>query len=69
MSVAAEHEEREPELEVIAAIAAAVELSWPRSVPTPTARESRPATPAWRFSGRWWSKPPLLRRDRPWAAP
>jgi hypothetical protein len=58
------------EAEVVAAIAAAVELCWPRPVPPePPARERRPATPAWRFSGRWWSKPPQLRRDRPWAEP
>jgi hypothetical protein len=87
MSMAAEHEDDQPEPEaglggrprgetsdvdepeVVAAIAAAVELCWPRPVPTPPTRLSRPATPAWRFSGRWWSKPPQLRRDRPWAAP
>ena len=55
--------------EVIAAIAAAVEVCWPRPVPSVPKREARPATPAWRFSGRWWSKPPQLRRDRPWAEP
>jgi hypothetical protein len=57
------------EAEVVAAIAAAVELCWPRPAPEPPARERRRSTPAWRFSGRWWSKPPQLRRDRPWAEP
>ncbi|HEX6476591.1 MAG TPA: hypothetical protein VF005_04905, partial [Acidimicrobiales bacterium] len=56
-------------VEEIAAIAAAVELVWPRPAPEPPARQRARATPAWRFSGRWWSKPPQLRRDRPWAEP
>lgn len=59
--------------ETVAAIAAAVEVLWPR----PTARaEPRRGGPdyergapeyVWRLSGRWWSKPIPLRRDRPWA--
>jgi hypothetical protein len=57
------------EAEVVAAIAAAVELCWPRPAPAPPTQERRPATPVWRFSGRWWTKPPQLRRDRPWAEP
>jgi hypothetical protein len=51
-----------PSDEEMAAIAAAIEVSWPRAVaagaPTPT--------PRWRFAGRWWSKPIAARRDRPW---
>jgi hypothetical protein len=57
------------EAEAVAAIAAAVELLWPRPLPATPKRERRPPTPAWRFSGRWWSKPPQLRRERPWAEP
>ena len=67
MPMAPAHEDEEPE--VIAAIAAAVELCWPRPVSTPPKREPRPTTPAWRFSGRWWTKPPQVRRDRRWAEP
>jgi hypothetical protein len=51
-----------PTDEETVAIAAAVELLWPRPggvVPTDP-------TPAWRFSGRWWAKPVAARRKRPW---
>lgn len=50
-----------PTEEELAAIVAAVEVAWPRAV-APT---TRGATPRWRFSGRWWSKPVPVRRDRP----
>jgi hypothetical protein len=53
-----------PTEEEAAAIVAAIEAFWPRpSVPVvePVWRPS-----AWRFSGRWWSKPVPARRDRPW---
>ena len=60
-----------PDPEVVAVIAAAVELSWPR--PVDAALRSGPRRPprsgpeyVWRFSGRWWSKPVAARRDRPW---
>ena len=52
-----------PDPETLAAIVAAIEVTWPR----PTAAgwsDGRPA-PRWRFSGRWWSKPIPARRDRP----
>ena len=49
---------------MLAAIAAAVQLAWPRPAP---ADEQDPAHEPWRFSGRWWNKPAPLRRDRPWA--
>jgi hypothetical protein len=56
----------EPDSAVLAAIAAAVQLAWPR----PVRAEAQPPThDAWRFSGRWWHKPVALRRDRPWARP
>ena len=49
---------------MLAAIAAAVQLAWPRPAP---ADEHDPVHEPWRFSGRWWNKPAPLRRDRPWA--
>ncbi len=51
-----------PTDEEAAAIAAAIEVSWPRAV----APAEKVATPRWRFAGRWWSKPIPIRRDRPW---
>ncbi len=54
-----------PPPEVVAAIAAAVEVAWPRPVVVAPV-ERRVPGPAWRFSGRWWSKPPIQRRQRPW---
>jgi len=51
-----------PTDEEAAAIAAAIELSWPRAVAAPV---SEPP-PRWRFAGRWWTKPIPVRRDRPW---
>jgi len=59
--------DREPSPEQIAAIVAAVEMLWPRPVvmaPGDSAEEPGP----WRFSGRWWSKPSAVRRERPWVA-
>jgi hypothetical protein len=53
-----------PDPAVLAAIAAAVQLAWPAPAP---ADEHDPVHQPWRFSGRWWSKPAPLRRDRPWA--
>jgi hypothetical protein len=53
----------EPEPALLAAILAAVQECWPRPVPAPAAK---PATPLWRFSGRWWAKPTAARRERPW---
>lgn len=47
--------------EEVAAIAAAVDVAWPQAGP-PAAPEP---PPRWRFSGRWWSKPIPVRRDRP----
>ena len=47
---------------VLAAIVSAVEEAWPR--PVPHMAEAEPVS-AWRFSGRWWSKPLPTRRDRP----
>jgi hypothetical protein len=53
----------DPTPEEVAAIMAAVELSWPR----PSAViEVTTDSPRWRFSGRWWAKPAPLGRRRPW---
>jgi hypothetical protein len=53
----------QPTPDELAAIVAAVEMTWPRPVIVEPADE--PANP-WRFSGRWWSRPAAARRDRPW---
>lgn len=55
----------EPTREVLAAIVAAVQEAWP-APPTPDDGSRREGS-VWRFSGRWWAKPTVLRRDRPWA--
>jgi hypothetical protein len=51
--------------EVLAVLAAAVDQAWPRPRLVLAEQPQRP--PAWRFSGRWWSRPATTRRDRPWA--
>ena len=53
----------QPDPAVLAAIVAAVEQAWPRPRPTDDAGRDRPAS--WRFSGRWWTEPAALRRQRP----
>jgi hypothetical protein len=52
-----------PTDEEAAAIAAAIEVSWPRTVVASSAAE---ASPRWRFAGRWWTRPIPIRRARPW---
>ncbi|HKH89028.1 MAG TPA: hypothetical protein VKA05_09390 [Acidimicrobiales bacterium] len=52
--------------EIVAAIAAAVEACWPRHR-AGTGRAPGAPEYVWRMSGRWWSKPVALRRDRPWS--
>ncbi len=49
---------------VVAAIVAAVEVAWPRTVVV-VDEARRP--PAWRFSNRWWMprRAPLASRQRP----
>jgi hypothetical protein len=53
-----------PSDDEVVAIMAGVEALWPKPVvaldPTP------PRSTAWRFSGRWWSRPVPARRDRPY---
>jgi hypothetical protein len=51
-----------PDDEELAAIMAAVEVAWPRPVVAAAAVEG---PSRWRFSGRWWSRPLPVRRDRP----
>jgi hypothetical protein len=53
-----------PSDEEAAAIAVAVEVLWPR--PRPATEEVETPPTAWRFSGRWWTRPQVARRDRPW---
>jgi hypothetical protein len=56
----------EPDAAVLALVAAAADQLWtPR--PVRAADETDPAHRVWRFSGRWWSKPTPLRRERPWS--
>jgi hypothetical protein len=53
-----------PSDEEVAAIVAASQALWPRTVvngPAPRGRNN-----VWRFSGRWWSRPVPARRDRPY---
>ncbi len=50
--------------EVLAVVAAAFDQAWPRPVVAVAEEANRP--PAWRFSGRWWTRPATTRRDRPW---
>ena len=51
----------EPTDEEGAAIGAALETVRPRTAARHSDEGSR-----WRWSGRWWSKPIPLSRDRPW---
>ena len=52
-----------PTDEEAAAIAAAIEVAWPRAV---VGSDMSAEPPRWRFAGRWWTKPIPVRRDRPW---
>ncbi len=51
----------EPTEEEAAAIVAAFEVG----LPSPAAPVAEPGVSRWRWSGRWWSKPVPMRRDRP----
>lgn len=53
-----------PNEEEAAAIAAAIEVLWPRASNANDGAARRGSV--WRFSGRWWSQPIPLRRARPW---
>jgi hypothetical protein len=52
----------EPTDEEAAAVAAALEVLWPRPSATVAPRV---VSPAWRFSGRWWTGTAVVRRSRP----
>ena len=54
-----------PSAEQLAAIVAAIEVAWPRAVVVE--EPSRDPNP-WRFSGRWWSRPHAVQRNRPWVS-
>ena len=54
----------EPTEEELAAIMAAVYVAWPQ--PAPASPPPAEAPNRWRFSGRWWTRPPAARRERPW---
>ena len=53
-----------PTDEEAAAIVAAMAVLWPKRAVTPEPPSARRG--AWRFSGRWWSRPVAARRSRPW---
>jgi hypothetical protein len=53
-----------PSEEELAAIVAAIEVTWPK--PVAVAQRPAPSPSRWRFAGRWWSKPIPARRERPW---
>jgi hypothetical protein len=53
-----------PEPAELAAIVAAVELAWPR--PVVVVADDEDAAPNWRWSGRWWTGPVPVTRQRPW---
>jgi hypothetical protein len=53
-----------PTDEEMAAIAAALQVTVLRPVVV-AAGDIAPQPPAWRFSGRWWSRPAVTRRIRP----
>jgi hypothetical protein len=52
-----------PSDDEVVAIMAGVEALWPTAVVMVDAEPAR--STAWRFSGRWWSRPIAARRDRP----
>lgn len=52
-----------PSEDEVVAIMAGVEALWPR--PVIALDTAPPRSTAWRFSGRWWSRPVPARRDRP----
>jgi hypothetical protein len=57
----------DPDPAIVAVLAAAVDAVWPDAAQPPVGDDAaNPAHKAWRFSGRWWSRPVAARRDRPW---
>jgi hypothetical protein len=64
------HPVPEPSTEEVAAmVAAAVEALLGAAGPAEGIRlGQQPSHVVWRFSGRWWARPTVARRDRPWTA-
>jgi len=56
------HIEPAPTDEEAVAIAAAIEVAWPRV----GGGQPEDRTGRWRFAGRWWTQPVPMRRNRPW---
>jgi hypothetical protein len=52
-----------PSEDELVAIVIAIEEAWPRHVVVTAQADT---ASAWRFSGRWWSRPVAVRRERPW---
>ena len=53
-----------PTDEEAVAIASAMQVLWPR--PVVVSEQEHARNTAWKFSGRWWSVPLPMRRDRPY---
>ncbi len=53
-----------PTDEEAVAIASAMHMLWPR--PVIVSDEVQARNTSWKFSGRWWSVPLPMRRDRPY---
>lgn len=53
-----------PTEDEVVAIMAGIEALWPK--PAIVVDTEPPRSTAWRFSGRWWSRPVPARRDRPY---
>ena len=55
-----------PTEEEVVAIVAATEALWPRPVVLADTEPEPSRSASWRFSGRWWSLPLPMRRNRPY---
>ena len=62
--VSINHVSPAPTDDEVVAIMAGVEALWPK--PVVVVDTAPPRSTAWRFSGRWWSRPVPARRDRPY---
>jgi len=62
--VSINHMSPAPTDDEVVAIMAGVEALWPK--PVVIVDTAPPRSTAWRFSGRWWSRPVPARRDRPY---
>ena len=54
----------QPTEEEAVALAAALEMAFRSSGVASTGQQID--RPNWRFSGRWWARPTIARRQRPW---